>query len=71
MKIIVYAICKNEEKFAARWAVSMGEADGIYVLDTGSTDKTAEILRQNTVYVDLSAQEEFEDIYAEKLMFND
>ena len=33
--------------------------------------KTAEILRQNTVYVDLSAQEEFEDIYAEKLMFND
>ena len=33
--------------------------------------QTAEILRQNTVYVDLSAQEEFEDIYAEKLMFDD
>lgn len=51
MKIIVYAICKNEEKFAARWAVSMGEADGIYVLDTGSTDKTAEILREKGAHV--------------------
>ena len=27
MKVIVYAICKNESKFAARWAASMGEAD--------------------------------------------
>ena len=27
MKICVYAIAKNEAKFAARWAASMGEAD--------------------------------------------
>ncbi len=44
MKICVYAIAKNEEKFARRWAESMSEADEIIVLDTGSTDKTAEIL---------------------------
>ena len=39
-RVYVYAICKNEEKFAARWMASMGEADGVYVLDTGSTDGT-------------------------------
>lgn len=44
MKIYVYAICKNESKFAARWMRSMGEADGIVVLDTGSEDDTVDIL---------------------------
>lgn len=43
-KICVYAISKNEEKFAKRWFSSMKEADEIYVLDTGSDDKTVEIL---------------------------
>ncbi len=51
MKIIVYAICKNESKFAARWAASMGEADGIYALDTGSEDDTAALLRRVGVHV--------------------
>ena len=45
MKIYVYAIAKNESQFAARWAASMGEADGMIVLDTGSTDDTAALLR--------------------------
>ena len=40
MKICVYAICKNEEKFVPKWVESMKEADEIYVLDTGSTDNT-------------------------------
>lgn len=44
MKICVYAIAKNEEKFVERWVSSMREADGIYVLDTGSTDRTVEKL---------------------------
>ena len=44
-KVCVYAISKNESKFAARWVESMKEADGIYVLDTGSTDNTVEILK--------------------------
>ncbi len=43
-RICVYAIAKNEEKFAVRWAQSMSEADEIVVLDTGSSDKTAELL---------------------------
>ena len=45
MKICVYAICKNEEKFVSSWLESMQEADYICVLDTGSRDKTVELLR--------------------------
>lgn len=45
MKIYVYAICKNEAKFALRWARSMAEADGMIVLDTGSQDDTVDLLR--------------------------
>ena len=44
-KICVYAISKNEEKFVDRWMDSVSEADEIVVLDTGSTDKTVEKLR--------------------------
>ena len=51
MKVCVYAIAKNEEKFAARWAQSMKEADEIFVLDTGSTDETVKILEENGVQV--------------------
>lgn len=50
-KIIVYAISKNEEKFVDRWVDSMSEADEIYVLDTGSTDKTVEKLKNRNVFV--------------------
>lgn len=51
MKIVVYAISKNEEKFVNRWVSSMKEADAIYVLDTGSTDKTVQKLKENDVNV--------------------
>lgn len=50
-KIAVYAIAKNEEKFINRWYNSMQEADAIYVLDTGSTDKTYELLKEKGVQV--------------------
>lgn len=40
MKIAVYAICKNEAKFVSRFAESAKDADGVFVLDTGSTDET-------------------------------
>lgn len=50
-KICVYAITKNEEKFAKRWFNSMKEADEIYVLDTGSTDQTVKILENLGVHV--------------------
>lgn len=51
MKIAVYAISKNEEKFVTRWVNSMKEADAIYVLDTGSVDKTVELLEKEGVLV--------------------
>lgn len=53
MKIVVYAISKNEEKFVNRWVSSMKEADAIYVLDTGSTDKTVQKLKENDVNVEV------------------
>ena len=51
MKVFVYAICKNESKFVDRWVKSMSEADGIYVLDTGSTDDSVARLRDLGVNV--------------------
>lgn len=52
LRVCVYAICKNEEKFVKRWYRSMSEADEIVVLDTGSTDGTVPLLRElgATVY---------------------
>mgnify|MGYP004656802833 FL=1 len=50
-KVCVYAIAKNEEKFVKKWYESMKEADKIYVLDTGSTDKTVETLKKLGVIV--------------------
>jgi glycosyltransferase involved in cell wall biosynthesis len=44
-KTCVYTIAKDEEKFVDRWMDSMGEADLVVVLDTGSSDGTVERLR--------------------------
>lgn len=51
-KIAVYAISKNEGKFAKRWIDSMKEADQVYVLDTGSTDDTVAILKREGAIVE-------------------
>ena len=51
MKVCVYAICKNEEKFIRRWYNSMKEADKIFVLDTGSSDGSFEFLKELGVNV--------------------
>lgn len=50
-KVYVYAISKNEEAFASQWALSMSEADGIFVTDTGSQDRTVEVLKSHNVQV--------------------
>jgi glycosyltransferase involved in cell wall biosynthesis len=44
-KIGVYAISKNEEKFADRFMDSVKEADVVVVADTGSTDDTVNRLK--------------------------
>ncbi len=51
VKVCVYAISKNEEQFVKRWVESMGEADKIIVLDTGSTDNTVNLLKEMGVTV--------------------
>lgn len=51
MNLAVYAICRNQAPYAARWAASMSEADGLYVLDAGSADGCPELLRDLGVRV--------------------
>lgn len=41
-KVFVASICKNEMQFIDRWLESAKDADGIFLLDTGSTDGTYE-----------------------------
>ena len=48
MKICVYAIAKNESKHLDKWLENMSEADYITVLDTGSTDNTLELLKNDS-----------------------
>jgi len=45
MKVAVAAIALDEEKFVERFMESAKEADGVFVLDTGSTDRTVELLQ--------------------------
>ncbi len=47
MKICVYAISKNEAKFAERFCAAAAPADLIFVADTGSTDDTVALLEAN------------------------
>lgn len=51
MKIAAYSICLNEEKHAERWVKACAGADVMFVLDTGSTDNTIDILERNGVSV--------------------
>lgn len=46
MKFGVYAIFKDEQKHARRWVQSVRDANYILAVDTGSSDGTAEILRE-------------------------
>lgn len=45
LKVVVYAIARDEGKFVDRWMASMKEADAVVAVDTGSTDGTPERLR--------------------------
>ena len=46
MKIIVYTIMKNEIDNIDEWLQNVKKADGIYVLDTGSTDGSYEYIKK-------------------------
>ena len=45
MKVAIYTICKNEEKYVQRWYESSKDADYHVLTDTGSTDGTVELAR--------------------------
>jgi glycosyltransferase involved in cell wall biosynthesis len=51
MKICVYAISKNESQFVKRFCDSAKDSDLILIADTGSTDNTVEIARENGAVV--------------------
>lgn len=51
MRIAVYTIALNEREFVDRWVNSVQDADCLLVADTGSSDGTAEALRDRSVTV--------------------
>ena len=57
MKVAIYSIALNEEKFVESWFNSAKEADYLLIADTGSTDKTVELARSlgiNVVNITIS-----------------
>jgi len=61
--IAVAMIVKNEEAMLERCLESVKDADAIYILDTGSKDKTIEIARRYTknVFLDFIWTDSFQD----------
>lgn len=51
MKIAIYTIALNEEKFVERWYESAKDADYLLIADTGSTDRTVEIAKELGIQV--------------------
>ena len=51
LPVYVCSIAKNEEKHVRRWAESAKDADGIFLLDTGSEDNTIAIAKELGVTV--------------------
>lgn len=51
MRIAVATIALDEEQFVERWAASAADADGLFIADTGSTDRTVELARSLGVHV--------------------
>ena len=50
MKIAVYGIAKNEEQNVKDFMSSIGDCP-VYILDTGSSDQTIELLRKHGAVV--------------------
>jgi len=53
LKVCVYTICKSEEQFVSRFMKTCEGADGVYVLDTGSSDHTVKELRKHGAIVNV------------------
>lgn len=59
MKIAVYGIAKNEAKHVKRFMHSAQAADGIFILDTGSTDDTFAEFQQLGAHVSMATPRPF------------
>jgi len=59
MKIVVYAICKNEEKHIDKFCENIFEADEVVILDTGSTDNSVKLLKEKGAKVHIKTYEKF------------
>lgn len=57
--ICAYAIAKNEEENVARFIEQTKLFDQVVVLDTGSEDRTVELLREGGAKVDIKTYDEF------------
>jgi hypothetical protein len=62
LKICVYTICRDELQFCERFAKTCEDADGVYVLDTGSTDGTPDKLRSLGVNVEVHPFEKWKTL---------
>ena len=67
-KVCVYAICKNEEINVEAWLLGVKDADMIRVVDTGSTDRTVELLK-NFSHDDMLVIEDY-NIFGEGANFD-
>jgi glycosyltransferase involved in cell wall biosynthesis len=52
-RIAVYTIAKDEEQFVQRWYDSAQDADGLFILDTGSSDGTVAVAESLGVNVEV------------------
>lgn len=53
LKVAVYTIAKNEEQFVKKFMACVKEADGVFIADTGSTDNTVRLLREEGATVNI------------------
>lgn len=59
MKIAVYTITKNEEQQVESYMENTKEADGVFILDTGSTDNTVSLLKSKGAVVETKVYDYF------------
>ena len=60
MKVAVYTICKNEEKHVDRFMDACEGADGVFILDTGSSDNSVQRLRDRGAIVKEVSYDDFD-----------
>jgi len=70
MKIAIYAICKNEENFVKNFLETSKDADGIFIADTGSTDKTVSLLKSYSKKIFISDKVHIQSVYIKPWRFD-